>query len=544
MSGESGVGQLDSAPTALVGGGGEGGELGVDDEPDLPAGSMVGEYRVEQKIGEGGFGKVYAAVHRVIGKRAAVKVLAGAFAGSPGVVARFVAEARAVNRVRHRHIVDIFAFGTVASGHPFLVMELLEGATLARSLELRGHLSPAEAIPILRQVARALDAAHAAGIVHRDLKPDNVFLCSEAGGGLVKLLDFGIAKLLGPGPAAHRTRTGAPVGTPLYMAPEQCRGEAVDPRTDIYALGVMAHVMLTGTLLFDGPSAVDIMFQHTRDEPAAMSTVRADLPPLLDEPVLRMLAKAPADRPASAGEAVGALAAAAARAGIDVAPATPAAPADPTGEALIAVDQAIDGLAETERAGALVARAAADAATSSDDGVSRGEAVRPAGRRSESRVAHAGVTVASPATATRALADPPAARGGRRGAWVLGATLALAAGAAAVLVASAGGAGTVPVASPPEASAADATLALTESPASVAEAPASGRAPASSATGASSASEAASSTVAASASASASSAVVSSPRGTPARAASPPSSTAPAKSTVIPYDLPADPYGH
>ena len=164
---------------------------------DLTPGQMVGEYRVERKIGEGGFGKVYAAVHPVIGKAAAVKILNPELAKNDEMVSRFVSEARAVNQIRHRTIIDIFAFGTLPGNLHYFVMELLEGATLDSYLKKQGPLSPELAFQILWPIGRALVAAHKAGITHRDLKPENVFLTFDQDGGIFpKLLDFGIAKLL------------------------------------------------------------------------------------------------------------------------------------------------------------------------------------------------------------------------------------------------------------------------------------------------------------------------------------------------------------
>src|SRR5262245_7804770 len=169
---------------------------GVD--ADLQPGTTVGEYQVEGKLGEGGFGAVYRAVHPLIGKAAAIKVLNRQYSSNPQMVSRFIAEARAVNQIRNRNIIDIFSFGAIDDGRQFFVMELLEGMPLDRYIKQKKHLAPEEVIPILRGVARALDAAHAAGIAHRDLKPENVFLIFEDDGEVFpKLLDFGIAKLLG-----------------------------------------------------------------------------------------------------------------------------------------------------------------------------------------------------------------------------------------------------------------------------------------------------------------------------------------------------------
>ena len=285
-------------------------------DTDLLAGEMVGEYRIIEKIGEGGFGSVYSAVHPVIGKHAAIKVLSRRCSQSPQHLSRFMAEARAVNQIRHRNIIDIFLFGVLGDGRHYFVMELLEGMTLLDYTQERGWLELEEALPLLHGVGRALDAAHAAGIAHRDLKPENVFLTFEDDGTCHPvLLDFGIAKLMDAN-VGHRTVTGAAIGTPVYMSPEQWRNASVDHRTDIYALGVMTHELLSGQLPFDNDNAVDLMLAHS-DEPPPRLSEQANLPLELDAPVAHMLAKDPHDRPASAGDAIAALVDAARACGVD-----------------------------------------------------------------------------------------------------------------------------------------------------------------------------------------------------------------------------------
>ena len=277
---------------------------------DLAAGQVVGEYVIERKLGAGGFGAVYRAVHPVIGKAAAVKVLHPQYSSNPEVVSRFASEARAVNQIRHRNIIDIFSFGTLDDGRSYYVMELLEGVTLDAYLETASPLEPAEAVPLLHSIGKALDAAHAAGIAHRDLKPENVFLVVDDDGVVFpKLLDFGIAKLLtdsGPGPM-HKTHTGTPIGTPRYMSPEQCQGQKVDHRTDIYSFGVIAFRMLTGSLPFEAGTALELMLMHVGSPAPAPSSVRSQLSEEIDVPVLRMLDKNPADRPPTLDAAMRAL---------------------------------------------------------------------------------------------------------------------------------------------------------------------------------------------------------------------------------------------
>jgi len=270
-------------------------------------GAMIGEYRVERKLGEGSFGAVYAGVQPLIGKRVAIKVLHRKMSSEPEIVARFIGEARAVNRIGHRNIIDVFSFGVHEGTQHYFVMELCDGLTLGELIEKEGRIAPQDALPILRGIADGLDAAHRAGVTHRDLKPDNVFLVREKEGYFPKLLDFGVAKLVKE-EGDQKTATGVAIGTPRYMSPEQCRGKKVDHRADIYALGVLVHEMLTGKPPFDADSTVDLMFKHATEAPPPMSSVCPDLPDVLDDPVLAMLAKRPSHRPASAGEAIEAFA--------------------------------------------------------------------------------------------------------------------------------------------------------------------------------------------------------------------------------------------
>ena len=217
---------------------------------ELVAGTDVGGYIIDGELGRGGMGVVYSARHPVIGKRAAIKVLKPSLSNNPATIERFIQEARSVNAIGHPNIVDIFDFDMLPDGRRFLVMDLLEGESLRKRIK-RGALPPAEAVMVIDEIASALDAAHAKGFIHRDLKPDNVFLVANPGRFDVKLLDFGLAKLT-PGNAmvldrAYRTATGAQLGTPDYMSPEQLRGDKnIDHRTDVYALGIVAFEILTG----------------------------------------------------------------------------------------------------------------------------------------------------------------------------------------------------------------------------------------------------------------------------------------------------------
>jgi tRNA A-37 threonylcarbamoyl transferase component Bud32 len=274
---------------------------------DLRPGTKAGEYMIEGVLGRGGFGTVYCATHPLIGKRVAIKVLSRKYSADEEMVSRFVAEARAVNQIRHRHIIDIFSFGQLTDGRHYYVMEHLEGQPLDQYLAERGALTLDEALPILRAVARALDAAHAKGIAHRDLKPENIFLAREDEVLFPKLLDFGIAKLMSNDEQlAHKTGTGVPLGTPYYMSPEQCRGRDVDPQTDIYSFGVLAYRLLTGTYPFEG-ELIEILHKQMHEEPPPPSSRNAVLAPEVDRAITWMMRKEPAERPRTAIEAVVAL---------------------------------------------------------------------------------------------------------------------------------------------------------------------------------------------------------------------------------------------
>jgi serine/threonine protein kinase len=281
--------------------------LTTEPDPDLAPGAAVGEYRIDRKIGRGAFGSVYQASHPVIGKLVAIKILARKYSVEPEMVNRFVTEARAVNQIRHRNIIDIFSFGTLTDGRAFYVMELLEGETLQARLARVGRLSLAEALPIFRAVARALDAAHAQGIAHRDLKPDNVYLALDADGTQPKLLDFGIAKLLHERDSPHKTETGIAVGTAYYMSPEQCRGKDVDHRTDFYAFGVVAYQVLTGEMPIDAPDYLALLMRQISVDPAPPSSHVPELPPAVDDAIAWLMRKEPSERPPDLATAVRAL---------------------------------------------------------------------------------------------------------------------------------------------------------------------------------------------------------------------------------------------
>jgi serine/threonine-protein kinase len=266
------------------------------DDDELTPGTMVGEYRVEGQLGEGGMGTVYAAIHPVIAKRVAIKVLHPALSVNREAVERFVQEARSVNQIGHPNIVDIFAFGTLPDGRSYFVMERLHGRTLREAMTER-RLTLADTMAVLETITLALEAAHDCGVVHRDLKPDNIYLVDVKNDRpIVKLLDFGIAKLLGDDSTlTERTRTGNLLGTPGYISPEQARGYAVDHRTDIYALGAVAFEMITGSLPFPADNGADMIAKHLHSPPPSASGVNPHVPPGLDK-LLRQLLSKDADR--------------------------------------------------------------------------------------------------------------------------------------------------------------------------------------------------------------------------------------------------------
>ncbi len=258
-------------------------------------------------------GAVYELVHPQIGKRQALKVLHAEFAKKASIVQRFFDEARAVVTIGHPNIVDITDYATLEDDTAYIVMEFLEGSSLAAYAKQRGPMAPPELAEIALPICDALAAAHARGIVHRDLKPENVHLVPRPDNPrYVKVLDFGIAKLSGDPAVAGATKTGQVMGTPTYMSPEQAMGRTkeVDHRTDIYALGVMIYQLFAGELPFVADSYGDLMLMHLTEPPPSLAVRRPDLPPAWDAIVQRALAKNRDDRFASMAEFANAIRAA------------------------------------------------------------------------------------------------------------------------------------------------------------------------------------------------------------------------------------------
>jgi hypothetical protein len=285
---------------------------------DALVGTLVGRYRLVGVLGKGGMGCVYEGVHEDSGNRVAVKVIFDAYAGDADMAARFFAEARSANAIRHDGIVKVLDVIALPDRRPAIVMDLVEGSTLRDAIT--GGAVPLRAIlEVIAQVLDTVGAAHAAGIVHRDLKPENILVAKN---GRAKVLDFGIAKLMNPAPGqpVARTRTGAALGTPEYMAPEQISGGAVDARTDIYAMGVVLFEVVTGKRPFEGASDFELMRAHLERPPPSIKAWAPSIPDEVEHVIAVALSKAPGDRFQKASAMATALRTAAARVGSDALP--------------------------------------------------------------------------------------------------------------------------------------------------------------------------------------------------------------------------------
>ena len=267
-------------------------------------GTIVGSYQITSVLSAGGMGTVYGAKHNLIGRMAAVKILHPEYSTNRDIVNRFFNEARATSSIAHPGIVEIFDFGYLEDGKAYLVMEFLDGEPLSYRIR-RGRMEEARLAFLLRSACGALAAAHAKGIVHRDLKPDNIYIVRDPDnpyGERTKLLDFGIAKLTDIGMAGTATKTGAVMGTPTYMSPEQCRGTGdVDARADIYSMGCVLYELVAGRPPFTQQGAGELIGAHlyaTPEPPGKFATVS----PGLEAMIMRCLAKDPAARPQTAAE--------------------------------------------------------------------------------------------------------------------------------------------------------------------------------------------------------------------------------------------------
>jgi eukaryotic-like serine/threonine-protein kinase len=272
-------------------------------------GEVVGNYQIIAKVAEGGMGAVYRAEHSLLGKTVAVKVLLPELSNDRDLVNRFFTEARSATAVRHPGIVEIYDFGYLPSGAAYITMELLDGESLTVVLVARGRLTEQEALLYTRGIASALAAAHARGIVHRDLKPDNIFLVRDpdmVGGVRPKILDFGIAKVAEAqraGGASSKTRTGAVMGTPTYMSPEQCRGVGeIDHRSDLYSVGCILYEMLVGRPPFSSEGVGELLAMHLFMAPMPPSQASVVVSAAVESLVLQLLQKRPEDRVQSAAD--------------------------------------------------------------------------------------------------------------------------------------------------------------------------------------------------------------------------------------------------
>ena len=261
--------------------------------------TVDGRYEVMDVLGEGGMGHVYEVRHVALDRRFAMKILRRDLARDEELASRFIQEAKATASVRHPNVVEITDFGKMPDGVPYFVMELLVGETLGHVIKTGGPIPSKRAVRIVKQVAGALAAAHAAGIVHRDLKPDNIFLVGGLAGGSasddVRVVDFGAAKIVG---SSRVTRQGIVFGTPHYMSPEQASGQPVDHRADLYALGIIMYEMFTGRVPFEADTYMGVLTQHMFVQPLRPSQISPAARELgaLEEITMVCLAKKPEDR--------------------------------------------------------------------------------------------------------------------------------------------------------------------------------------------------------------------------------------------------------
>jgi serine/threonine-protein kinase len=257
---------------------------------DSLIGQKLQEYVIKERIGVGGMGVVYKAVQTLINKEVAIKVLRADVVTDPRDVDRMLDEARIINSIKNRGIINIFGAGTLGDGRHYLIMELLEGESLEQLMQREGKVAAGDAVLILEEVLSALAAAHAAGVVHRDLKPANVFLVKEGNKVFVKLLDFGLAR-------RQQQNVTRIAGTPDYISPEHARGRPAGPPADLYAFGILCFHMLTGKLPFLGNTPMEVMEKHVHHDPPVPHEVNPAIPKALSELILKLLGKDPGQRP-------------------------------------------------------------------------------------------------------------------------------------------------------------------------------------------------------------------------------------------------------
>src|SRR5581483_4268912 len=262
--------------------------------------TIEGKYRFDAKLGEGGMGAVYKATRMLIGDIVAIKVLHGAQSATAQAGERFRREAQAAARLKHPNAVAIYDFGVTGDGLLYLIMELAEGQSLRSLIKEKGAIPPQMAAEIMGQACSALDEAHQHNIVHRDIKPDNIMVRTTSGGMQVKVLDFGIAKLRDLTGSDTLTQHGSVIGTPHYMSPEQCLGEELDGRSDIYSLGVVLYEMLSGVAPFRGNTSREIITKHITQPPPSIRSINASLSPEVDAVLQQVLEKDRDARPQTA----------------------------------------------------------------------------------------------------------------------------------------------------------------------------------------------------------------------------------------------------
>jgi eukaryotic-like serine/threonine-protein kinase len=276
----------------------------VEAPPDDLSGRVLGDFELVRRIGVGGMGQVYLARQKSLKRQVAIKILRAELAANTMALKRFQAEAEAVANITHAHIVQVYAIGA-ADGLHYMALEYVDGRNLRDFLEKKGVPELPMALEVMRQVASALERAGELGFVHRDIKPENILLSKK---GEVKVTDFGLSRCFGTDAPLNLTQSGVTMGTPLYMSPEQVRGHAVDPRSDIYSFGVTCYHMLAGEPPFRGATAFDVALQHVQGEAQPLAALRPDLPPELCAIVHKMMARRPEDRYQSAREVLNDLA--------------------------------------------------------------------------------------------------------------------------------------------------------------------------------------------------------------------------------------------
>ena len=258
----------------------------------------LGQYRLKRLLGAGGMGEVYLAEHRLLKRPCALKLIKAGKTDDPRTLARFEREVQSIATLSHWNTVEIFDYGSTDDGTFYYVMEYLPGLSIADLIERHGPLPAERVVYLLEQVCDALSEAHGIGLVHRDVKPGNIYAAKRGGiYDVAKLLDFGLVKSVDGVTDSHLTIDGAITGSPLYMSPEQAMGESEpDARSDIYALGCVGYFMLTGRPPFEGDKPIKILFSHANEPVTPPSKLRDDVPPDLEEIILRCLAKRPEHR--------------------------------------------------------------------------------------------------------------------------------------------------------------------------------------------------------------------------------------------------------